>query len=38
MNAYEKINEVVPSINESKGPVEDRSEEIPVIKKQAFEY
>jgi len=38
MNAYEKINELVPSVNESKGLFESRSNEIPVIEKEAFEY
>jgi len=39
MNAYDKINELVPSINEGKSLVENRPSEIPVIRKQeVFEY
>jgi DNA-binding PadR family transcriptional regulator len=38
MNAYEKINALVPSVNESKGLIEDRSAGIPIIEKQAFKY
>ena len=39
MNAYDKINELVPSINEGKSLVENRADEMPVIKKQEiFEY
>ena len=38
MNAYEKINELVPSVNEIKSPIEDRSVQIPVLEKRAFEY
>jgi predicted transcriptional regulator len=39
MNAYDKINELVPSINEGKSLVDTREKEIPVAKKQKiFEY
>ena len=40
MNVYEKINELVPSINENKGVFENRLTEMPNIKakKEAFEY
>ena len=40
MNVYEKINELVPSINENKGVIESRLTEMPNIKtkKEAFEY
>jgi predicted transcriptional regulator len=38
MNAYEKINELVPSINESKELFEKRSTDAPALEKQVFEY
>jgi predicted transcriptional regulator len=39
MNAYDKINELVPSVNEGKTLVENRVNEIPVVKRQeVFEY
>ena len=38
MNAYEKINELVPSINESKALFESRTSEMPPMKKEVFEY
>jgi len=39
MNAYDKINELVPSINEGKSLVESRTNEIPIVRKQEiFEY
>ena len=34
MNAYDKINELVPSINEGKSLVESRTNEIPIVRKQ----
>jgi predicted transcriptional regulator len=39
MNAYDKINELVPSINEGKAPVENKATDVAVVKKQEiFEY
>jgi predicted transcriptional regulator len=39
MNAYDKINELVPSINEGKSLGDTRENEIPITKKQEiFEY
>ncbi len=39
MNAYDKINELVPSVNEAKALLDSRVNEIPIVKKQeAFEY
>ncbi len=39
MNAYDKINELVPSLNEGKSLVESTVNEIPIVKKQEiFEY
>ena len=39
MNAYDKINQLVPSINEDKSQTEDRVNEFPVVRKQeAFDY
>ncbi len=36
MNAYDKINELVPSTNEGKSLVESRPNEIPIVRKQEF--
>jgi predicted transcriptional regulator len=39
MNAYDKINELVPSTSEGKSLVESRPNEIPIARKQeVFEY
>jgi predicted transcriptional regulator len=39
MNAYDRINELVPSVNEGKSLGESKVEELPIAKKQeVFEY
>jgi predicted transcriptional regulator len=38
MNAYERINELIPSINESKYLFEKRFTEAPALEKKVFEY